>query len=61
MSNNKFKIEEGTNKIAVRGDRNNEFIRAYMNLPKEQRIELDKVLQVTLFDGYKLSIYEWED
>jgi len=32
-----------------------------MNLPKEQRIELDKVLQVTLFDGYNLSIYEWED
>lgn len=57
----KFKIKEGINKIAVRGDRNNPFIKAYMDLPKDQRIELNKVLDVTLFDGYNLSIFEWEE
>ena len=55
---NKFKIKEGTNKIAVRGDRNNEFIKAYQNLSKELQEELNKVLQVTLFDGYDLNIKE---
>lgn len=55
----KFKIKEGTNKICVRGDRNNEFIRAYQNLPKELKEELKKVLDVTLFDDYELSIGEF--
>jgi hypothetical protein len=57
----KFKIKRGTNKICIRGDRNAPFIRAYLDLPKELRQELDKVLDVTLFDGYTLSIFEWED
>ena len=57
----KFKIKEGINKIGVRGDRNNPFIKAYMDLPKEQRIELNKVLDFTLFDGYNLLIFEWEE
>jgi len=61
MLNSKFKIENGVNKIAVRGDRKNEFIRAYHNLPKELREELKKVLDVTLFDGYELSIFEWQE
>ena len=30
----------------------------YQHLPKEFRKELDKVLSVSLFDGYDLSIYE---
>ena len=59
--NKKFEITEGTNKIAVRGDRNNEFIRAYLDLPKELRNELNKVLDVTLFDGYNLSIFEHKE
>lgn len=58
--NQKFKIKEGTNKITIRGDRNNEFITAYQNLPKEYRDELNKVLNVTLFDGYNLAVYETE-
>jgi len=58
MKKNLFEIEKGTNKIFVRGDRNNEFIKAYMDLPKEYRNELNKVLNVTLFDGYELSIFE---
>lgn len=57
MSDN-IKIKENTNKIMVRGDRNNEFIRAYQNLSKDFREELDKVLKVTLFDGYSLAISE---
>ena len=57
----KFKVKTGTNKIAVRGDRNDPFIRAFMNLPKEQREELKKVLDVTLFDGYNLSVFEWKE
>ena len=57
----KFKVKKGTNKIAVRGDRNNPFIKAYMDLPKDQRIELNKVLDVTLFDGYNLSVFEWKE
>lgn len=61
MKNKKFNIQEGTNKIAVRGDRNNEFIRAYHNLPIELREELKKVLDVTIFDGYELSIFEWQE
>ena len=32
--------------------------KAYQHLPKEFRKELDKVLSVSLFDGYDLSIYE---
>ena len=56
----KFKIKENTNKICIRGDRNNEFIRAYQNLPKEMKEELKKVLDVALFDGYNLIISEWQ-
>lgn len=51
-------IKEGTRKILVHGDREAPFIKAYMNLPMEQRNELDKVLHVQLWDGYKLMISE---
>lgn len=54
------KIKKGTNKICIRGDRNIPFIEVYLDLPKELRQELNKVLDVTLFDGYTLSIFEWE-
>lgn len=54
------KIQKGTNKICVRGDRSIPFIKAYLDLPKELKQELNKVLDVTLFDGYTLSIFEWE-
>lgn len=55
----KFEIKEGTNKISIHGDRNNEFIKAYLSLSKESKEELGKVLDVTLFDGYNISIKEW--
>lgn len=51
-------ISPETNKISVSGDRGNEFIRAYQGLPKSMREELDKVLIVTLWDGYPLTIEE---
>lgn len=57
----KFKIKQGTNKISVRGDRNNEFIKAYMDLSQEQQEELNKVIDLTLFDGYTLSVGEWKE
>ena len=59
--NTKFDIKEGTKKILVIGDRENEFIKAYQNLPIEFKEELKKVLCVTLFDGYNLSISEIND
>lgn len=58
--NTKFKINNNTNKILVRGDRDNEFIRAFLNLPKELQIELKKVIDLTLFDGYPLIITEYK-
>ena len=57
----KFKIKKGTNKIAIRGDRNDPLILAITQLPKEQRNELYKVIDLTLFDGYSLSIFEWSE
>lgn len=48
------------NRIAIFGDRNNEFMRAYQNLTKEQRNTLNKVLYVILMDGYPLNIYEMD-
>lgn len=51
-------ISPGTKKIAVNGDRASEFIRAYQGLPKSMREELGKVLIVTLWDGYSLTIEE---
>ncbi len=57
----KFKIKPETNKIAIRGDRNHPLIMAIMDLPKEQQTELKKVIDLTLFDGYSLSVFEWQD
>ena len=57
----KFKIKAGTNKIAIRGDRDHALIKAITDLPKEQRAELSKVIDLTLFDGYSLSVFEWQD
>ena len=54
-------IKAGTNKVWISGDRNHPLIAAYMDLPKEQQEELSKVIRVTLFDGYKLSINEMVD
>jgi len=57
----KFKIKAGTNKIAIRGDRKHPLIMAIMDLTKEQQAELSKVIDLTLFDGYDLNIFEWQD
>jgi len=57
----KYEIENDTRKIMIRGDRDNALIKAIQDLPKEQQEELYKVINVTLFDGYPLSVFEWID
>ena len=52
---------EAVNKIAITGDRNNPFITALQDIevknPKLYK-ELNKVIDLELWDGYSLSIYE---
>lgn len=55
---------ESTNKIAIKGDRNEPLISAIQWLSiqhPEFHKELSKVIDVELWDGYPLQIYEEEN
>lgn len=53
-------IKSGAKKIIIRGDRNEPLISSFWKLPINVREELESVISVTLFDGYKLSVHEAE-
>lgn len=57
----KAKKVEATNKIAIKGDRNEPLIKAIQDIEiKEPELyrELSKVIDYELWDGYKLMIHE---
>lgn len=54
---------EATNKIAIRGDRNEPIIKAIQSIQIHQPdlySELKKVIDYELWDGYSLTIHEEE-